>query len=68
MLEISLQLLVEIKMNWFVGGRKSKSEFEYRTGDWISIAIVEKYLLNGLAIVIGSVKVALLSVVALGDV
>ena len=36
--------------------------------DTISVAIVEKYLLKELAIVIGSVKVALLSMIALGDV
>ena len=36
--------------------------------DTISVAIVEKYLLKELAIVVGSVKVALLSMIALGDV
>ena len=32
--------------------------------DWISSAIVGKYILKALAIVIGSVKVALLSMMA----
>ena len=39
---------------------------EYLVEDWISRATVEKYLL-ALALVTGSVKVALLSMMALGD-
>ena len=63
MLETSLQSL-------FVGGRKSKNcFFGYLIEDFvrylISSAIVEKYLLKALAIVIGSLKVALLSMMKL---
>ena len=48
--------------------RTSKNCFlEYLKKDWISIAVVEKYLLKALAIPLGPVKVAL-SMMALGDV
>ena len=36
--------------------------------DWISSEMVEKYLLTGLDIALGSVRVPLLSMMALGDV
>ena len=43
-------------------GRKSKNcFFEYLIEDWISSAMVEKYLLKALTIAVGSITVALLS-------
>ena len=42
--------------------------FKYLKEDWISSGIVKKYFLKALVIEIGSVKVALLSNIALGDV
>ena len=70
MLETSLQSVGEIiNESLFVGGRKWKNcFFKYLIEDWMSSAVVVKYLLKALATVIGSVKVALLSVMALGDV
>ena len=71
MLETSLQSVGEIKKeSLFIGGRKSKNcFFGYLIEDFvrhlISSAIVEKYLLKALAIVIGSLKVALLSMMEL---
>ena len=42
--------------------------FKYLQEDWISSGIVKKYFLKALVIEIGSVKVALLSNIALGNV
>ena len=44
---------------------KQKAFFEYLIQDWISSAIVEKYLLKALTKVIGFVKETLLSMTAL---
>ena len=71
MLETSLQSVGETKNeSLFICGRKSKNcFFGYLIEDFvrylISSAIVEKYLLKALAIVIGSLKVALLSMMEL---
>ena len=67
MLESLLQSIGKIKNeSLFVGGRKSKTcFFEKLIAVRISSTIVEKYLLT---VVIGSVKVALFSMMALGDV
>ena len=67
MLETSLQLVGKIKKNHcFLVEGSQKIVFEYLIEDRISIAIAE--IIEKLAIVAGSPKVALLSMIALGDV
>ena len=66
MSETSMQSVGETKNESpFDGWRESKNFFQYLVEEWISSAIVENYILKALAIVVGSVKVALLSIMVL---